>query len=246
MGSGNPSWCFAPALISFEKDEVHVWRASLDVEMSRLKILRSTLSADEQAKAGRFYFQTDRDRFIVARGLLRTILGRYLGLKPSQLQFSYSPYGKPALASEFSVAGLRFNLSYSDELALYAITHGREIGIDIERIRPELAQEGIAERFFSPREVVALRNLPADVQPEAFFTCWTRKEAYAKARGPGLELPLDQFDVSLTPGQPASLLCEPGEPFHWSIRELFARPGYVAAIAVEGNEWQLRCWQWPE
>jgi 4'-phosphopantetheinyl transferase len=123
------------------------------------------------------------------------------------------------------------------------------VGIDLERIRLDLAVAEIAERFFSRREVAMLRALSTDVQQQAFFRCWTRKEAYIKARGEGLSLPLDQFDVSLAPGEPAAVLGtqpDPSEASRWSLQELTPAPGYAAALAVKGHSWRLTCWQWPD
>jgi len=228
-------------------EEVHVWRAALDVQATQVQSLRRTLTADERARAERFHFQKDRKHFIVARGLLRTILGRYLDVASRQLRFSYSPYGKPSLASEFNGDALCFNLSHANGLALFAVTRGRQLGIDIERVRADLADEQVAEQFFSLREVAELRTFSGSVRSLAFFNCWTRKEAYIKARGEGLSLPLDQFDVSLAPGGPAILLSTAGNPqeaFRWSLRELTPGAGYVAALVAEGNSWRLRCWQW--
>jgi 4'-phosphopantetheinyl transferase len=123
------------------------------------------------------------------------------------------------------------------------------VGIDLERIRFDLAVAEIAERFFSRREVAMLRTLPTELQRQAFFRCWTRKEAYIKARGEGLSLLLDQFDVSLAPGEPAAILGtqrDPSEASRWSLQKLTPAPGYVAALAVEGHGWRLTCWQWPD
>ncbi len=242
-------WSSPPKKLILGHDEVHVWRVALNIKESRIQSLRRTLTADERARAERFHFQKDRDQFTVARGALRVILGRYLDVEPSRLRFSYSPYGKPSLSRESGAGDLSFNLSHAGEMALYAVTRGREIGIDVERIRTDFASEQIAERFFSPREVAVLRALSGKMQPQAFFNCWTRKEAYIKARGEGLSLPLDQFDVSLVPGQMAALLSTSGDPqeaFRWSLREVAPAAGYVAAFAVEGDDWQLKCWQWPE
>jgi len=242
------SWYPPAKPLKLGSDEVHVWRASLDVTALQVQSLQQSLTGDEQKRAMRFYFRKDREHFIVARGLLRLILGRYLDIEPAQLRFWYSPYGKPALASEIGRNRLRFNVSHSHGLALYAITCGRELGVDVEFNRTDLAEEQIAERFFSPREVAALRALPANMQQKAFFRCWTRKEAYIKARGEGLTLPLDQFEVSLEPGKPAAMITnvDPQEVARWSIQELTPGPGYVAALAVEGHDWRLKCWQWPQ
>jgi 4'-phosphopantetheinyl transferase len=188
------------------RNEVHVWRASLDEFSPQRDNFLHTLAAEEQTRAERFYFQTDCGRFINAHGILRAILGLYLNRAPNCLSFCYSSYGKPALTRESGGDAIRFNMSHSRGVALYAVTRGREIGIDLEFIRSDLEVEQIAERFFSRSEIATLRALPTDLQKYAFFLCWTRKEAYIKARGEGLSLPLDQFDVSLIPGEPAELL----------------------------------------
>lgn len=240
-------WRCPPADLVLADDDVHVWRASLNPSAEHVRDLQRTLTPDEQERAARFRFQRDRDHFIVARGVLRAILGRYLGVEPSQLRFCYSSYGKPALAEKFGRKKLNFNLAHSHELALYAVTRGRTVGIDLEYMRADLAGEQIAERFFSPREVAVLRTLPRNKQEEAFFNCWTRKEAYVKAIGEGLSMPLDQFDVSLVPGEPALLVSthkDPREAARWSLRALAPGSGYVAALAVEGHTWRLTCWQW--
>ncbi len=168
-------------------------------------------------------------------------------MAPDHLRFYYGPQGKPKLDKETAGEALRFNVTHTQGLALYAVANGREVGIDVERIRPELVDGDFAERFFSPREVAALRMLPVGLRPEAFFNCWTRKEAYAKARGDGLSLPLKQFDVSLAPREPAALLSTKGDPLEaarWSLSALHPGPGYVAALAVEGHDWRLECRQW--
>jgi 4'-phosphopantetheinyl transferase len=242
-------WVPPPADLKLSSDEVHVWRASLDSTATDVQSLQQTLSADELGRAAGFRFQKDRQRFIAAHGLLRAIISRYLDMEPSQLRFCYSDHGKPSLVPTSGQKTLSFNLSHSDGLALYAITRDRGIGIDLERVRPVAKVEQIAERFFSARENAVFRTLPASLKREAFFTCWTRKEAYIKARGEGLSLPLDQFDVSLVPGGPAVLLGTRGDPQKssgWSLRELMPDPGYVAALAVEGHDWHLTCWQFPE
>lgn len=228
-------------------DEVHVWRAALDQDPSQINSLLRTLSEDEQARAERFYFQFDRERFIVARGALREILGVYLNRAAKSVSFRYGPHGKPALARDSGGNAIHFNASHSHGVALYAITRGREVGIDLEFIRENLEIDELAERFFSQREIATLRELPVNLRKYAFFLCWTRKEAYIKARGEGLSLALDQFDVSLIPGEPAALLrtqADPDEALRWSLRELSIDPGYVSALAVEGCGWALSCWQW--
>jgi len=241
-------WRSPPKTLVLGCDEVHVWRATLDQTSSQIQSFLPNLAADEQARAKRFHFERDRKRFIVARGVLRAILGRHLNRAPECVSFCYSSHGKPALAGESDRDAIRFSVSHSRGVALYAVTRGREVGIDLERIRFDLAVAEIAERFFSPREVAMLRALPTELQQQAFFRYWTCKEAYIKARGEGLSLPLDQFDVSLASGEPAAILGiqqDPSEASRWSLQELTPAPGYLAALAVEGHGWRLTCWQWP-
>ncbi len=229
-------------MLSLSDRDVHVWTARLDLAPRQVPGFAETLSDDEQARASRFSFERDRTRFIVGRGVLRTLLGRYVNLAPGCLAFRYSPHGKPAVSIGPGGRALRFNVAHSGGLALYAITLGREIGIDLERIRADFASDQIAERFFSRGEVAALRALSPARRRKAFFTCWTRKEAYIKARGRGLSLALDRFDVSVAPGEPAALLSTPDEPqeaSRWCLMDLYPDPDYVAAIAVEGHGWQL-------
>jgi 4'-phosphopantetheinyl transferase len=240
-------WRSSPAELRLSSAKVHVWRAYLDLDASCVEHLQHSLAVDELQRAARFHFPRDRRRYTVARGVLRNILGRYLGRPPSELRFRYSAYGKPALADAFDDAGLRFNVSHSHEVALFAVTSGREVGVDIEYLGREIRGEEIAEHFFSAHERANLRALPAEMRHQAFFNCWTRKEAYIKAHGEGLSLPLDQFDVSLAPGEPAALLAtrsDPREALRWSLQTLTPGSGYVAALAVEGQGWQLTCWHW--
>ncbi len=164
------------------------------------------------------------------------------------MRFTYSNYGKPLVANEDNGNDLRFNLTHSHGLALLAVTRGRDIGIDVEYLR-DMERDGelLAERFFSPRETAALRSLPPELRREAFFHCWTRKEAYIKANGKGLSLPLDEFDVSLHPGEQAALLAtqhDPDDARRWSMRSLLPADGYIAALTVEGPSWRLWCGDW--
>jgi 4'-phosphopantetheinyl transferase len=242
-------WVSPPADLVLPADAVHIWRGELNQPAGRLDQLASTLSPDEHERAARFHFDHHRRHFIAGRGMLRAILGRYLNVPPSQLEFTYSAKGKPSLATSLPhlQSNLRFNLSHSHELALYALTYGRDLGVDLEHVGRKIEGMQIADRFFSPREVRVLRSLPDHLQREAFFTCWTRKEAFIKARGDGLSLPLDQFDVTLRPGEPAVLLrtdFDPPEVGKWSLQALSPGPGYVGAVAVAGHGLQLGCWQW--
>jgi 4'-phosphopantetheinyl transferase len=242
-GSGAVEGCALPGTLG--DSVVHVWRVSLEAWAPHVETLRSCLSADETARAARFRFARDYTHFVVARGLLRAMLGAYLGLRPGEVHFRYGPHGKPSLADGLRPARLRFNVTHSGGLALVAVALDREVGVDLEQIRPLPDMEEVARRFFSPVEWDTLRGLPAAEQPGAFFACWTRKEAYIKARGEGLSRRLDSFDVSLAPGVPAQLLAVRGdaeEEQRWSLRDLDAGPGFAAALAAEGQGWHLQCW----
>lgn len=175
------------------------------------------------------------------------ILARYLRATARDLRFDYGPHGKPALRLMETAPGpaITFNLAHTGGLALCAVARGRAVGVDVESIRPALAEERLAERFFAAREVVTLRNLPRAEQPLAFFRCWTRKEAFLKARGDGLTLPLDSFEVTLAPEAPPALLAladAPDEAARWSLCELIPAARHVAALAVVGHGWRLATW----
>jgi 4'-phosphopantetheinyl transferase len=170
-------------------------------------------------------------------------------MDPAQLEFREGPYGKPELISNTSVESLKFNLSHSHEAALVALTVERQIGVDIEYVKPGFKWQEVAERFFAPGEITRLRALPADEQPRGFFTCWTRKEAYIKAKGGGLSIPLQDFEVSLSSGASASLISctsDPKETTRWSLAKVDVGPEYEAAVAVHGHGWCLKHWRWDE
>lgn len=230
--------------LALQEGHLHVWRACLDVEPPAQRRLSESLSQDECERAARFCFEKHRRRFTAGRGLLRSLLGKYLALSPDEIIFSYNKHGKPYLAPGQTRSDLRFNLSHSDELALFAFTIGRDIGIDLERIRPKRSTRGIAESFFAPREVAALFALSDDQHTSAFFRCWTRKEAYIKAKGAGMSIPLDSFAVSLAPDAPAELLWvrdNPEEPSRWTLTTLCPDPAFAACVAVEGEPTMVRC-----
>lgn len=239
-------WFPAPENLALSKDDVHIWRAELDQPEWLQAQLAATLSADEQTRAKRFHFDQHRQRFIVARGILRTILGQYLGKKPQQLEFCYSDRGKPALASTSADGSVCFNLSHSQGMALYAIARDRQVGIDLEFIRTLDDADRIAKRFFSPQEYALLEELPPNQKQKAFFDLWTCKEAYLKATGEGLA-GLHQVEVMLTPGEPPRLLFIGDTPplaTCWFLHQLIPTPDYAAAVAVEGHQCQLSCWHW--
>jgi len=237
-------------MLCLPDDEVHVWTASREAPDEVVEVMRSVLDPDEVRRADRFTFLRDRRQFAVSRGLLRTILGRYLDRPPESLRFVANAHGKPGFDPRMGLdVPIRFNLAHSGPWVVYALTLGREIGVDIERIRPDFGGLAIAERFFAPGEVATLRGLPEESRRLAFFQGWTRKEAYIKAKGKGLALPLDEFEVAIDPDQPAGLLStwpDSLEASRWSLVELPADPGFVAAVCVEGQGWTLRQGRWPE
>jgi 4'-phosphopantetheinyl transferase len=213
-------------------DGVHVWCAALDHPSSVVAACQRVLAADERARAGQFYFERDRRRFTVARAVLRTLLGRYIGEQPSRLRLSYGPRGKPALSEP--ALPLCFNVSHSHELALYAFGWERAVGVDLEHLRPIPDVCKLAHRFFSAREYTALCRLPEHAQQERFFAVWTRKEAFLKARGTGLAHGLSRVEVSFGPGEPATFLhIEGDEVARWYLRDLSPSVGYMGALVVE-------------
>jgi 4'-phosphopantetheinyl transferase len=222
--------------------EIHVWSARLDSAGPLLERLAATLSVDETARANRFFFARDRNAFIVARGILRQLLASYLHRAPTDLQFAYQPRGKPFLAPPSLDTPLEFNIAHSHGLALMAFSLGPALGVDVEFVRSDFASEEIAERYFAPQEVAELLSLPPAQRPEGFFYGWTRKEAYVKALGDGLQIPLASFRVSLTPSQPAVLEC--ADSGSWSLHSLSPAVDFAGALVAEGKDRLVRCWNW--
>jgi 4'-phosphopantetheinyl transferase len=213
--------------------EVHLWLFELTASARALEYLRSQLSADEIDRAGRFCFPDLQVSFVIAHGVLRNVLAKYVGGPPGAIRFCYNPQGKPSLSH--ADRGLQFNLSHSGMLAACAVASDCEIGVDVEKIRkmPDLLD--IARRFFSPKEWADLESVPLDQQELTFFDCWTRKEAYIKAIGGGLSIPLDSFRVSLQPNEPARLLSNRENDAHrWNIQEFDPGAGYRGAVAYSG------------
>ena len=193
------------------------------------------LSREEHERAARFHFEKDRQHFKAARSALRIILGRYLNLPPESLEFAQTEYGKPFLTN-LEAAGVLFNLSHSGEVAVIAVAREREVGVDVEFMRADFATNEVAEHFFSMAEIYTLSGLEPHLRTQAFFNCWTRKEAYVKARGEGLSMPLDVFDVSLAPDVPAAMLnnrVDKSEPARWIFQDLHIAPDYAGALVVE-------------
>ncbi|MDB9324702.1 4'-phosphopantetheinyl transferase superfamily protein [Nodularia spumigena CS-586/05] len=239
MTALNHLWLPVPTNLTLLPNDVHIWRIHLDVPEAQQQNLLATLSGDELTRANRFHFQEHRQRFIAGRGILRSILGSYLGIEPQRVLFDYQERGKPVLADSLAKSGLWFNLSHSQGLALCAVNYHNRIGIDLEYIRRMSDVEALAKRFFLPREYDVVRSLSDHQQQEIFFRYWTCKEAYLKATGEGLAQ-LEQVEVLLNPTEPAQLQTSES----WSLFELRAAEDYFAAVVVEGSGCNLQCWQY--
>lgn len=230
----------APGL-KLSVDEVQLWRVDLERVAPGEGRWRSVLSPDEVARANRFHFARDRQNFTATRALLRILLGAYLDWNPKAIPFRYGEREKPLL--DAPLAGqVEFNVSHSGAGALIAFARARGVGVDIEQVRNGVDHETLAQRYFSRAEQKQLAALPPEERCRGFFRCWTRKEAYIKAHGAGLSLPLSAFDVSLAPGEKNALLAtrpDGGEAALWSLREVEVPEGYEAALCVQGSGWVL-------
>lgn len=224
-------WQSEPGAADLLSDQIAVWRVHLDRQSDCVNSLAEMLSRDEKYRAERFHFEQDRNRFIVARATLRKVLSRYLKIDPSSLQFQYGRRGKPALDTKYA-SDISFNVTHSQDTALLAMQRKGDIGVDVEKIRNDFQVEDIARRFFSESEVQELLALPEAQQAEAFFLCWTRKEALIKALGEGLHLRLDSFGVSLRPNESARFTHGVGD--QWGIASFTASEGYPAAVVYNG------------
>ncbi len=239
-------WKIPDSQISLLKNEVHIWRTSLDDHSEdTLKYLYSILSKDEKSKVERLQFKYNRHNYIVARGFLRIILGRYLDIESNDIYFSYNRYGKPKLEGMSIGDYLHFNLSHSGRMVLYAISLDSKVGIDIEFVRPYKKAEAIVERYFSDQEKEEFRALPMCLKEQSFFLGWSRKEAYIKAHGMGMQIPFDEFSVTMVPGEPVKLVHNQDNIDNgaaWSLRDIIPIANYATAVAVEGQDSQFRFW----
>ncbi len=235
-------WSLKPAQFTLAEGEVHIWRAYLNCEEKTLQQFETTLSPEEIARANRFLSSRDRNSFVSTRGILRELLGKYTNCRAADVAITYGNYGKPSLCSTNPKQSVQFNISHSHGLVLLAFAIDRVLGVDLELVREGFVGEEIAERYFSSQEVNELKALPPHLRTEGFFLCWTRKEAYVKARGKGLEIPLKSFSVSLTPGQPEHLWSE--DQSRWCLHSLCPGARYVGAFVAEGKEAQIRSLDW--
>lgn len=246
MSAIDPYWPFALPPVSLSVDEVHIWCASLERPPGQVARLTAVLADEERNRVARFRCAVARNEFLVARGLLRILLGHYLDLDPRRLAFCVGPQGKPFLTTEPKV---QFNLAHSHGLALFAVSGRDEVGVDVERVRTFANDLGIAERYFSRRETEVLLDLEPGRRSEAFFHTWARKEAVLKASGNGLALGLEGVEVSVTPGEEARLLRVNGteeDARRWTLQALTPAVGYVGAVALQGTGARLICRHWPD
>jgi 4'-phosphopantetheinyl transferase len=234
---------FQLGALTLAEDEVHLWRVDLTAVAPAQERWQRILSPDERSRAARFHFDRDRQHYAATRALLRTLLANYVASDPAELVFRYSEREKPSLDPRHWRPPVEFNVSHSGTAALLAFARGRALGVDIEIIRENFDPATLAHRFFSTHEQNQLAALDPSEKYRGFFRCWTRKEAYIKALGAGLSLPLDQFDVSLRPGDENALLAtrpDASEAGQWSLREVPAGNGYVGALCVRGQGWRLK------
>lgn len=230
------TWPIGASTESITGNQVHVWRISLDVGPSGCKSLINLLSADELNRVNRLRFTKDQNRFIIARAALRQILSYYLCLDSREIRFAYTPEGKPMLMDDSGQQKLRFNLSHSGSMAICAVSWGREVGIDIEQVKPDIAFEAIIDQFYSSDEIGAIHKTPIEERKHMFFQYWVRKEAFLKAIGKGLSFPLNNVDVSRQPGTewaPVKVLDSISKRSSWYGRDLITKNGYNAAIVLQ-------------
>ncbi len=217
-----PNWPAAPERIHLAQGEIHLWKIALKSPRTS-GVGRSLLSADELLRAARYHFSEDAERFIATRGAARSILARYLACDAAEVRFDTGPHGKPFVVHPFM--DLRFNISHSHELAMIAVSRGREVGVDLEWVQPDIEFEPIADYYFEPQENWSLRSMPKEQRASRFFELWTQKEARLKAEGIGL---------CGTPRRDAD----------WRVQQLEVAAGYSGAVASEGEDWKLAYWEW--
>jgi 4'-phosphopantetheinyl transferase len=240
-------WQIPYKTLVLAKDETHIWQAKLDLSTAEITQLTEILAEDERIKASRFRFPEHRQRYIAARGILRKILGFYLNINGDTIEFEYNSRGKPKI-SNFNAINLQFNVSHSQDLALYGITRDRRIGIDLEYLRDLDDADKIARRFFSPTESVLVASLEGEEQKRVFFQFWTAKEAYLKAIGSGLSGGLDKVEIALKPQ--AIALLSVGETSentaNWSLDSFIPQPNYIGTLATETEQkpQQLKFFIW--
>ena len=244
-----PVWSPPPRNLQLTESKIHVWRADLRVSATIFSTLKETLSSDEVARARRFRFRRDHDRFITARGISRTLLGIYLNIEPDCIRFGYGRRGKPFVEGSSADKRISFNISHSGDLALFGFSRDREIGVDVERIRDDISDEEISERFFSAGECAVLRSKPPHLRTQEFFRFWTCKEAFIKAIGEGMHLQLNRFEVVIVDAEKPHFVRtmeESATDSRWYVGELALGPEYAGTVVSQGRAWECVCWDWTE
>ncbi len=238
-------WDTPPANLSCSDDEVHIWMTSVSLLKKEIPLFKSLLNHEESSRTTRFVYEKDRDTCILSRVALRDILGRYLAINPRAIAFNNNEYGKPFIDRKDNADNITFNLSHAGDVIICGITSNRDIGIDVELIKEMESIDALIRQNFSGIEQEYFKRLSPDEKKRAFFTCWTRKEAYIKAHGKGLSYPLDSFSVTVGPGDDASLLCDDNDDVSsWSLKEIISSPEYVGAVAVKGRNINYRYYRW--
>ena len=225
-------WIFAPEHPVIRGGEVHIWRVELGCSQEKLTGFKPLLSPDEIKRADSFLYPDLASRFVAARAILRSILSGYLGKPAREITFRYNEFGKPLLGLDSK--GYCFNLAHSNDYAVIAIALDSRVGIDLEEVRSDFDLVDIAKRFFASIESASLLAFPSEERVDAFFRCWTRKEAFIKAKGKGLSIDLQEFTVSLDDVERSRILSKSGEE-KWNAFHFRPFPGYVAALAAEGD-----------
>lgn len=237
-------WQPAPQQLALEKHSIHVWRTSLVLSTAQRQTYLKLLDSNERARAARFHFDVHRNRYIASKAILRIILGRYLTIPPANICFTLGSHGKPYLSLECNKFNLQFNMSHSNDLAVYALTRSHEIGVDIEKVI-DRSSEGISKRFFAREEYAALMQLPGKARKQAFFHIWTQKEAFIKAIGQGLSHALDKFIVSVTgPAELIRINNQPVEAKIWFMQDFFTQLGFCSALATRQSVDTIYYWNY--
>ena len=237
------AWGPPPRELRLEENQVHLWLIPISTELDFLPGYRARLTEEERERADRFHFPQDGARFTLGRSVLRMLLMRYAAT--TEISLGSNEYGKPHLVHP--AGSLQFNVAHSGDLVLLGFARGRGIGVDVEKFRPDFATTDVAERFFAPDEATFLAALPQSERVHGFFNCWTRKEAYIKARGMGLSLPLSSFSVAFGSREAPALLRvegDPSAPQRWMIKDLPTAEGYAAATAFEGRDCAVTQFRW--
>ncbi|MBN2040683.1 MAG: 4'-phosphopantetheinyl transferase superfamily protein [Spirochaetes bacterium] len=233
-----------PAIL--KGNEAHIWLVEINKQVRELDYYASILTSDEKKRSSRFVFEKDRNRDIINRAVLRLLLSKYIKIDPGRINYNYNKFNKPELSHPVNNE-LKFNLSHSGNLIIYAFSLRREIGIDIEKKRELNDADGIISRFCSEQEKSEYFSYPAEERGNIFISCWTRKEAYIKARGEGLAFPLNNFTMTLAPDKSPALMHvkdEKAEEKRWSFYNIIVPDDYNSTLAIEGNNIKLLYYKW--